>query len=174
MKLTNQQTPSIPVRNHNDSTSTRHAVGAEPGDALPTATRARTPGSRRRSRQIAGALLLGLSSPLLAFVTFGQLDSNTFTVSHMVKGIGNKGKATRQAYEKAASVCVAAGYSHLKFVNEQADGTTYGGVPNATVTFKLFNEPSDDRIECAYSASPEHVVAVKKKLAKRGYDFPSR
>ena len=80
---------------------------------------------------LAIALLLALPQVASAVVTFQQLDGNTFTVSHKVKWIGSRGQAMDLVYEKAASLCIAAGYSHMKILDQESMAAAYSSVAAA-------------------------------------------
>ena len=108
----------------------------------------------------------------LATMTFEQLDDNTFTVSHRVKWFGGRGQAMDLVYEKAASLCVAAGYSHLKVMEQESNVPAEYQSANATVTVKFFLEGGDDRIACNGKATEEYVKQAKTKLEKKGYKGP--
>ena len=60
------------------------------------------------------AVLLLASQAAMATITFTQLDDDVFSVSHRVKIIGSRSKATKMVYTKAASLCIAAGFSHYR------------------------------------------------------------
>ncbi len=107
-----------------------------------------------------------------ATMTFEQLDDNTFTVSHRVKWFGGRGQAMDLVYEKAASLCVAAGYSHLKVMEQESNVPGEYQSANATVTVKFFLEGGEDRIACDGKATEEYVKQAKTKLEKRGYTGP--
>ncbi len=115
------------------------------------------------------AALLALSGAASATITFTQLDDDVFTVSHRVKGFGSRGKATKLVYEKAASLCVAAGYSHYSILDQESQASQEYESANATVRVKFFFADGDDRIGCHPGANPEYVEEAGEKLAKQGY-----
>ena len=120
-------------------------------------------------------LVLALIAPqtAAAVITFTQLDDDVFTVSHRVKLIGSRNQATRLAYTKAASLCVAAGFSHYRVLNEASEAAQEDDSANATVRAKFFLESGDDRTGCQQGADPKYVAEARAKLMKRGYTPPS-
>jgi len=121
---------------------------------------------------LALVLLLAFPQAASAVVTFQQLDGNTFTVSHKVKWIGSRGQAMDLVYEKAASLCIAAGYSHMKILDQESNGSGYYQAANATLTVKFFLKTGEGRVDCHPKASEEYVQQAKKKLQKIGYEGP--
>ena len=119
------------------------------------------------------ALILLLSAPAHAVVTFKQIDQNTFSVSHKIKGFGSRGKATDLVFTKAASLCVAAGFSHYRVMSQESQSAAPLQPANATLTIKLFFEDSEDRTACEPSADPEYVREIEGLLSKLGYEQPS-
>lgn len=113
--------------------------------------------------------------PQLAFavVTFQQLDGNTFTVSHKVKVIGSRGQAMDLVYEKTASLCIAAGYTHFEILDQESNASGYYQAANATLTVKFFLETGEGRVVCEGKASEEYIEQARKKLAKQGYKGPT-
>ncbi len=118
------------------------------------------------------ALLLAMPQIAGAVVTFQQLDGNTFTVSHKVKWIGSRGQAMDLVYEKAASLCIAAGYTHMKIQDQESTSSGYYQSANATLTVKFFLETGEGRVDCDHKASDEYIQQAKKKLKKKGYEGP--
>ena len=109
----------------------------------------------------------------LAVVTFDQLDDDVFVVSHMVKGLaGNRGKAMRLVHEKAASLCVAAGYTHLKIDGEASRGTGHRNNANASVRVRFFFADGVERTNCKKNADARYVAQAAAKLSKKGYQQP--
>ena len=117
-------------------------------------------------------VLLGAAQIADAVVTFQQLDDNTFTVSHKVKWIGSRGQAMDLVFEKTASLCVAAGYTHMKILDQETTSAGYYQNANATLTVKFFLETGEGRVECGPKASVEYIEQSKRKLAKKGYAGP--
>ena len=126
----------------------------------------------RRLALIQLAALLTLTPAAFATITFTQLDDDVFTVSHRVKGFGSRGKASRLVYEKAASLCVAAGFSHYSILDQESQASQEYESANATVRVKFFFADGDDRIDCASGANPEYIDEAGVKLAKQGYVTP--
>ena len=75
-------------------------------------------------------------------------------------------------HEKATSLCIAAGYSHMKIMDQESHAGGGFQDPNATVTLKFFHNGAEDRVECEGNASAEYIKQAKKKLTKRGYEGP--
>lgn len=117
-------------------------------------------------------LILVFAQFASAVVTFQQLDGNTFTVSHKVKWIGSRGQAMDLVFEKTASLCIAAGYTHMKILDQETTSAGYYQSANATLTVKLFMETGEGRVECQTKASDEYIQQAKKKLKKKGYEGP--
>lgn len=118
------------------------------------------------------AVLLLASQAALATITFTQIDDDVFSVSHRVKLIGSRGKATRMVYTKAASLCIAAGYSHYKVLQQESEAAQEDDTANASVQVKFFQEDADDRIGCERGADPEYVAEARAKLHRQGYAPP--
>lgn len=119
-------------------------------------------------------MLFVLPRPALAVITFTQLNDDTFVVSHRVKGFGNRGQAMRLVYEKAASLCVAAGYSHFKLLDQESTASGYYEAANASVRVQFFWEDGDERMGCEENASSTYVGEARTKLASDGYVVPHR
>jgi hypothetical protein len=117
-------------------------------------------------------VILAISTAASATMTFEQLDANTFSVSHKVKWIGGRGQAMELVYEKAASLCIAAGYTHLELFGQESNASGYYQSANATLTVRFFQEAGKDRIACDQKATDEYVEQAKTKLKKRGYEGP--
>ena len=119
------------------------------------------------------AILALLPQPTSAVITFNQLDDGVFTVSHRIKLIGSRGRATKLVYTKAASLCIAAGYSHYKILSEESDAGQQHESANATVRVRFFQASADDRIGCERSSDPQYVAEARAKLQKQGYTPPA-
>ena len=89
----------------------------------------------------------------LAVVTFDQLDDDVFVVSHRIKGIGSRGKAMKLVHEKAASLCVAAGYTHLKIDGESSQAAGQYDVANASLRVRFFFADGVERTDCEKKAN---------------------
>ncbi len=118
-------------------------------------------------------LVLGVASGCFATLTFQQLDDNTFSVSHKVKWIGGRGQALELVYEKAASICVAAGYTHFVLVGQASNAPGFFQDANATLTMEFFQRDGENRIECEMKATDKYIAQASKKLDKRGYRGPT-
>ncbi len=115
---------------------------------------------------------LALPQPASAVITFTQLDDDIFVISHRVKVIGSRGKAQKMVYQKAASLCVAAGYSHFKILDQESNAAQQHESANASIRVQLFQHDAEERIGCEKSASRESVDQARSKLAKSGYQPP--
>ena len=117
---------------------------------------------------------LALAAPQVshAIITFSQLAENIFVVSHRVKFIGSRGQAMRLVYTKAASLCVAAGFSHMEIVVQESDADQLDDSANASVRVKFYMASGEDRLDCEKNSNPEHTMEARNKLAKMGYQPP--
>jgi hypothetical protein len=122
------------------------------------------------------ALLTGLlvvhGHPAHAVISFTQLDENTFSVSHRVKGFGSRGKAAEMVYTKAASLCIAAGFTHYRLLDQASQASQQYQAANATVTVRFYFEDGQDRISCEPAADPEYIEEARAKLERQGYQAP--
>ena len=112
------------------------------------------------------------SQAAMAVITFNQLTDDIFVVSHRVKILGSRGKAMKLVYEKAASLCVAAGYSYFEILDQESEAAQEDDAANASVRIKLFDLDGPDRIGCEENASLEYVAQAEEKLARNGYSRP--
>ena len=119
-------------------------------------------------------LALVIPPAALAVITFTQLDDDIFVVSHRVKLIGSRGRAQKLVYEKAASVCVAAGYSYFRILDQESNASQQYESANASVRVQFFFDDDEGRIGCDKNASYEYVEQARAKLAKRGYQPPEK
>jgi hypothetical protein len=117
-------------------------------------------------------LLLLVPQTALAVITFHELDQNTFTVSHAVKWTGGRGVAMDVVYEKAASLCIAAGYTHLVVLSQESNAGGEYESANATVNVKFFQETGESRIACHVKATEKYIKQAAKKLDNQGYTGP--
>lgn len=120
---------------------------------------------------LAGALLAPLSAQ--AVITFHQLDDDLFVVSHRVKVIGSRGKAQNLVYEKAASLCVAAGFEYFEILAQESNAVQEYESANASVRVRFYREDGAERIECRKNASQEYIEQAAAKLARQGYQPPA-
>lgn len=118
------------------------------------------------------SLLVATAQPGHAVVTFTQLDDDVFVVSHRVKMIGSRGQATKMVYTKAASLCVAAGYSHMKVLEQESQAYQEGESANATIRVQFHLVDAEERLDCKKNASAEYIAEARGKLAKQGYRPP--
>jgi hypothetical protein len=107
-----------------------------------------------------------------ATLSFTQLDDDMFMVSHRVKVIGSRGKATEMVYTKAASLCIAAGYTHLRVLDQESAAAQEYEAANASLRVQFFQADGEDRISCETRSDGEYVAEAQEKLAARGYQPP--
>lgn len=108
-----------------------------------------------------------------AVITFTQLDDDVFVVSHRVKaGFGLRGKAMKLVYTKTASLCVAAGYSHMKILDQESETGQVDDAANASIRAQFFPADGGDRVGCERNSDPEYIQQASAKLAKQGYRSP--
>lgn len=115
---------------------------------------------------------LVLPQAALAVITFTQLDDDIFVVSHRVKFIGSRGQAQKLVYTKAASLCVAAGYSQFKILDQESNASQQHESANASARVQFFQVDAEGRIDCERNSDPEYVEQARAKLAKKGYEPP--
>jgi hypothetical protein len=118
--------------------------------------------------------LLALAAPQVsrAVITFTQLAEDVFVVSHRVKLIGSRAQAMRLVCTKAASLCVAAGYSHLEILEQDSEAAQEDDSANASVRVRLHMAQGEDRLDCDKNADGEYIQQAAKRLAERGYRPP--
>ena len=78
----------------------------------------------------------------------------------------------KMVYTKAASLCVAAGYTHLKILEQESQAGQQYESANASIRVKLFLDGGEDRLDCEKNANPEHIKEARNKLARVGYRPP--
>jgi hypothetical protein len=103
-----------------------------------------------------------------ATLTFKQLGDDLFVVSHRVKIIGSRGQAMDLVYTKAASLCLAAGFSHFEILGQESEANQVDDSANASVRVRYFHEAGGERIDCSRNADPKYVEQAREKLAKQG------
>ena len=108
----------------------------------------------------------------LAVITFTQLDDDVFVVSHRVKVLGLRGKAMKLVYTKTASLCVAAGFSHMKILEQESETGQADDSANASIRAQFYFADGEERVGCERNADPEYVRQARNKLAKQGYKPP--
>lgn len=114
-----------------------------------------------------------------ADVKFTRLAENQFIVHHRkLTVLGAEAKAMRTAVKEAASICVAAGFTHMELkdqnVGERMHGNALGGGRGASadLRIKLYTDPDEqavdekDLLDCAALADPKKVEVAKKKLER--------
>lgn len=128
----------------------------------------------KRNRILVALCLLALAAPQVshAVITFSQLAENIFIVSHRVKFIGSRTQATKLVYTKAASLCVAAGYSQMEIQEQESEANQTDDAANATLRVKYFMGPGEDRLDCEKNADHEYIGQAGAKLLAMGYRPP--
>ena len=120
-----------------------------------------------------GIMVLVASQLAMAVITFTQLDDDLFIVSHQIKGLfGQRAKAMKLVYTKAASLCVAAGFTHLKIMDQESEAGGQHDSPNASIRVRCFFEDGEERIDCKKKASEKYIEQAAIKLKKEGYQRP--
>lgn len=118
-----------------------------------------------------------LVAPQLAMgvVTFDQLNDDMFVVSHRVKVKfwTSRGQAMRLVYEKAASLCVAAGYTHLEILDQESQALQEREAANASVRVRFFLEGGEERAECGRKASDKYIEQAAERLEARRTQRPA-
>jgi len=126
----------------------------------------------KRTIFVAFVALLALPQAASAIITFSQLDDDVFVVSHRIKAIGSRARAMKLVYEKTASLCVAAGFSHYRMLEQESNAGQQYESANASIQVQFYFEDGEGRVECERTASPEYVQQAQAKLAKIGYVKP--
>ncbi len=125
-----------------------------------------------KNRVLAVLILFLVSQASFAVITFDQLTDDIFVVSHRIKLAGSRGRAMKLVYEKSASLCAAAGFTHYAILDqESAAGQRYEAA-NASIRIQLFQVTGEGRIDCEKNANPDYVAQAHAKLARRGYVPP--
>ncbi len=119
---------------------------------------------------LAAALLVPQAAQ--AVITFTQLDDDVFVVSHRVKVIGLRGKAMKLVYTKTASLCVAAGFSHMEILEQESETGQADDSANASIRAQFYFADGEDRVGCERNSDPEYIQQASVKLAKQGYEPP--
>ena len=109
----------------------------------------------------------------LAALSFNKLTADTFTVSHSVKLFGGRGVAMEVVYEKAASLCIAAGYSHFEILDQESNAGSEHQPANASIRVRFSQKTGPERIDCQEKSDPKYVDQAKRKLEKQGYQGPA-
>ena len=117
-------------------------------------------------------VLLFVPQVALSVVTFDKVGDNVFVVSHAVKGFGGRGQASALVLEKAASLCVAAGYSHLVILNEESSAGGYYEDANAQVRAAFRMSGGEELIDCKSVASQKYIGQAKRGLERINYSGP--
>lgn len=123
------------------------------------------------------ALLGFVATAAWADVKFTQLSDDQFIVHHRkLTTLGAEAKATRTAYKEAASLCIAAGFTHMEIkdqnIGERMHGSTFGGGRGASadLRIRLFTDPDEETVDekdllaCEPLADPKKVEIAKRKL----------
>ena len=127
----------------------------------------------RRAYVLGGAIFLiaGIAS---STTRIQQIAPNRFLVTHQKQSaLGGQGKALRKSYEKAASLCTAAGYKWFEIVETQSKGRGWASRAGATLDIKVYQEQkNEDQLSCETLANPEEVPNLVEKLKKIDYEWP--
>jgi hypothetical protein len=75
-------------------------------------------------------------------------------------------------YTKAASLCVAAGYSHMEIIEQESEAAQEDDAANASIRVKYSMGPGEDRLNCDQNADHEYVGQAGAKLLAQGYRPP--
>lgn len=110
----------------------------------------------------------------MAVITFTQLDDDVFVVSHRVKVLGLRGKAMKLVYTKTASLCIAAGFSHMRIIEQESETGQADDSANASIRAQYYFEDGEDRVGCERNAEREYINQASDKLARQGYQPPDR
>lgn len=116
--------------------------------------------------------VLFIAQSAQAVITFTQLDDDVFVVSHRVKVLGLRGKAMKLVYAKTASLCIAAGYSHMKILDQESETGQTDDSANASIRAQFYLADGEDRFGCERNADPEYVQQASAKLARQGHRPP--
>jgi hypothetical protein len=108
-----------------------------------------------------------------ATLSFTQLDDDMFMVTHRVKVIGSRGKATEMVYTKAASLCIAAGYTYMRVLDQESAAAQEYEAANASLRVQFFPADGEDRMSCKTRSDAEYVAEAQEKLASQGYQPPA-
>lgn len=108
----------------------------------------------------------------MAVITFTRLDDDVFIVSHRVKGIGFRGKAQKLVYTKTASLCIAAGFTHMKVLHQESETGQVDDSANASIRAQFYVEDGDERVSCERNSEKGYVQQAREKLAKQGHQPP--
>lgn len=126
------------------------------------------------------ATILSTGAPTLlqADIKFTRLSANQFIVHHRKHTlVGAEAMATKTVFAEAASICVAAQYTHFEVqdlnIGERKKGPLLGGRRGASadVRVKFYRDPSEetvsekDLIACAPLSDPAKVPLARRKLA---------
>ncbi len=122
------------------------------------------------------ALIVAFLLPTMAWgaLSFTQLDDDMFIISHRIKIIGSRGKAMKMVYTKSSSLCIAAGFSHFKILDQESEAGQQYQAANASIRVQYFLEDDEERISCKRNADPKYVEQAQKKLRKMNYEPPAK
>ncbi|MEZ5332518.1 MAG: hypothetical protein R2991_10805 [Thermoanaerobaculia bacterium] len=94
------------------------------------------------------SLLAAAASSASAVLHFDQLEEDLFAVRHKVLFLGSEEKAVKLVHEKAASICVAAGYTHYAVLELESTPLEDDESATAEATVRFFREAGDERTAC--------------------------
>ena len=84
--------------------------------------------------------MLGVAQAAHAVITFNKLADDLFVISHRIKVIGSRGRAMKLVYQKAASLCVAAGFEHYEILEQESNAGQQYESANASIRVRFFFE----------------------------------
>jgi len=113
-------------------------------------------------------LAVAAAGPAAASTRLMKLTEDRYLLTHQKQTFyGGQGRALRQTYEKAGSLCVVLGYSWFEIRDSQSKGRTWGSGAATTLEVKLYKEKSadqEDLLDCAALASEEEKERMRRKL----------
>ncbi|MEZ5333663.1 MAG: hypothetical protein R2991_16885 [Thermoanaerobaculia bacterium] len=110
------------------------------------------------------SLLAAAASSASAVLHFDRLEEDLFAVRHKVLFMGSEEKAVKLVHEKAASICVAAGYTHYAVLELESTPLEDDESATAEATVRFFHEAGDERTACEEEADPEYVAEARREL----------
>jgi hypothetical protein len=132
----------------------------------------RSKGADMRPTIVAATLLalFAFAVPCSATTRLMKLSEDRYLITHQKQtNFGGQGKALRQSYAKAGSLCVILGYSWFEILESESKGRTWGSGAASTLEVKLYKEKpagGDDLLDCASLADEEQKEKMRKALEK--------
>lgn len=106
-----------------------------------------------------------VSSASAATLRFQRSAEDRFVVSHNVK-LGGANKAVKMVYKKAASLCVAAGFSYFEVLGQEVGRPSQYQFAGGTLQVRFKHEQTEEGLDCQENSEPRYVELAKKKLKK--------